>query len=111
MHENVKQAMLLIENFIDEYGDHLPPVINIEVTNDTAEVHVNLTTVAQLTSVHDGLDRPVWSVTGTDTAAYSTVGQIRVTIYYSALRDEPAAQAPLRAMGVLKGLALVEGGR
>lgn len=108
MHENTKRALLLVENFIDEYGDHLRPPINIEVTDDSAEVHVNLTSVDDMNRVHAGFDSPKWVVSNTDTSASAEVGQVRVTIYYSGLRDEPEAQAPLRHLGLVKGLAVVQ---
>jgi hypothetical protein len=104
MHENTKEALLLIENFIDEYGDHIPN-LNVEVTNDSAEVHINITTVEDLGRVHGAFGIPKWEVSAsTDTSASATVGKVRVTIYYSAIRDEPDAQAPLRAIGLVKGL-------
>jgi hypothetical protein len=107
MHEQTKAALLRAENFIDVYGDDLPHM-NVEVLDNRAEFHIHIRSAGDLTRVHDALGTPTWTVSGTDTSAATVVDDIPVTIYYSGLRDEPEAQAPLRHLGLVKGLAVVQ---
>lgn len=103
MHEQTKAALLRAENFIDVYGDGLPHM-NVEILNNRAEFHIHLRSADDLNRVHAALGNPTWTVSGTDTSAASVVDDTPVTIYYSHIRDEPDAQAPLRATGLVKGL-------
>ena len=110
MHENTKAGLLRAETFINEYGDDMPDM-NVEIHNGQASFHLHLQSVRDLTKTHYALGSPTWQVAGTDTSAETVVDGIPVTIYYSAIRDEPDAQGALRQYGLVKGLALVEGGQ
>ena len=106
MHENLKAGLLRLETFINEYGDGLPD-LNVEVHNGDASVHLHQQATADLTRTHHALGSPAWQVSGTDTSAETVVDGIPVTIYYSAIRDEPEAQGALRKYGLVQGLMLL----
>lgn len=103
MHENTKAGLLRAETFINEYGDGMPDM-NVEIHNGQASIHLHLKTADDLRRVSLALNKPEWQVSGSDTSAEAVVDDIPVTIYYSTIRDEPDAQAPLRRYGLVKGL-------